>query len=341
MRPLCWNDDGRPRELLETDLDLDVAGALQRAAADEAVCLHSVAKRYANTTSVSVVSTVLRSGRVYFYDSRGGQAVVRFGSGGLEIESGSLDWVETETPASGEIGVAITDDVLTIYVGSASRRSIGWHGFIVKFSEIEVAPGDPNWVFMASDSSGAIGDFAAEGEFSTGPAADPRGSFRLHVPGGSGDQSGQLRTSVFHGMRIADIEILQYTTYVEQWNGQQIPYLTIYVNRDGDPDGAPDDRLIFEAYFSTPESGLGSQHNVAANVWQEWDVANGNSYTDSSAGYFTFAAYAALFPDAVIVPQDESRPGFRLANGFASPEDAFTTYIDSVTVNGVTYEIEA
>jgi len=325
--------------MLETDRVVDVAKAFERLPTSEAIAISAGGKRYASSSTTDIVALANAAGRLSFFDSANHWCLARFNSTAVAIENGSSDWVASGSPAPTDCGLVVTAGVLQMVMGSAAARKVGWHGMLVKFDSI-VYSDDPSWAVLITDADGIVGAYSGTGAFSTGPTASPRGSVKLVLPVGYGDQSVQLRSSQFKGIKVSDITDLSYWTYAEAWNGNQLPYLTLWINLAGDPEGAPDDRIIFEPYFSTVESGLGSHPNVVANAWQQWDVHAGNCYFDATGGYLTLAAYGAANPDAVIVEQDATRGGLRLASGFCSSSDAFVTYIDGIQFNAQAFDFE-
>ncbi len=175
-------------------------------------------------------------------------------------------------------------------------------------------------------------------EMVNGPATPPMGagSARLFT-GTNGEQSAQLRNSSWAGTRMDALTSLKYSTYATSWNGQQLPYLTIWVDTDGD--SSMDDRLWFEPDFSSAGAGNGNpnpQPPAALNTWQTWDCLAGMWYSDTVAGpgssAITLAAYLQVKPNATIVNASGSLGGIRVASGFASPGDVFDAYVDAFTI---------
>jgi hypothetical protein len=165
---------------------------------------------------------------------------------------------------------------------------------------------------------------------------------------GAGDGSVQLRNSAWAGTRIDDLTALSYSTYATAWNGQQLPYLTIWLDTTGD--GIRDDRLWFEPAYSEAHAGNGNpnpQPDVALNTWQTWDALAGMWYSDNHAGAgsnaITLGAYLALEPDATIINDAyQGIGGIRIATGFASPENDFDANVDAFMIGTgtTTYDFE-
>jgi len=197
-----------------------------------------------------------------------------------------------------------------------------------------------SWAFYTTDDSGIIGTGTGTGEMVTGPATPPLGTGSAHLMTAAnyGDGSVQLRNSSWAGTRIDALTTLSYSTYATAWNGQQLPYLTIWLDTDGD--GARDDRLWFEPTYSEADAGNGNpfpQQDLALNTWQTWDALNGMWYSDNIAGpgsnAITLAAYLAQKPNATIINDAyQSIGGIRVASGFASPEDNFNANVDNFSI---------
>jgi hypothetical protein len=183
----------------------------------------------------------------------------------------------------------------------------------------------------------------------TGPGTPPLGIGSAHLfTGGNGEQSAQLRNNAWAGTRIDDLTTLKYSTYATSWNGQQLPYLTIYL--DTNNDNVRDDRLWFEPDYSGPGAGNGNpspQAPVALNVWQTWNCLTGMWYSDQHAGpgsnAITLDDYLLLKPNAKII-NDGALGGIRIASGFASDTDDFEAYVDAFEIGTadetITYNFE-
>jgi len=188
------------------------------------------------------------------------------------------------------------------------------------------------WAFNLTDSSGAAGTGSGTGDFVVGPATPPLGvgSAHLQTPSGGGDQSVQLRNTSWAGTALSDLTALSYSTYVTSWNGQQLPFLNLYLDTDGDT--VWDDRLWFEPTYSDgPNPGTEAQ-----GVWQTWNAFSGKWYADSQGGpsinnVFSLNDYGS-FSTAVIVNPTATLGGIRLASGFASDTDNFNTNVDNFTI---------
>ncbi len=208
------------------------------------------------------------------------------------------------------------------------------------------------WAFLITDPDVNYGAGDAVADMVNGPATPPLGSGSAHFNTGSdGSQSAQLRNSSWAGTRIDALTSLDYSTYATSWNGQQVPYLTIYLDTDGD--GVRDDRLWFEPDYSSAGAGNGNpnpQPGTALNMWQTWDALNGMWYSDNLAGpgsnAITLAAYLADEPDATIINDvaGGGRGGIRIASGFASSEDIFDANVNNFTIGTAggttTYDFE-
>jgi hypothetical protein len=222
------------------------------------------------------------------------------------------------------------------------------------------------WQFTATDNQGNPGLGAGTGTFVTGPATPPAGvgSFNFQTASGDGDQSVQLRNSSWAGTSLSAITDLSYSTYATSIGGDQLPWLTLYVNTNGDLGAGYNDRIDFEPVYSSSTAGNGNpfthQGPIALDTWQTWNTLSGMWYSDNGApgsnidlshangpGEYaiTFQEYLHEFPNAIIVNDvDNQLGGIRLASGYSSPGDNYNTYVDALTIatgdNSVTYDFE-
>ncbi|MFO0928817.1 MAG: right-handed parallel beta-helix repeat-containing protein [Gemmataceae bacterium] len=229
-----------------------------------------------------------------------------------------------------------------------------------------VSPGSmANWQFVVTDVSGAAASLnpTAGGGFSTGPGSPPAGVGSAHLYTGNGtsggDGSAQLRNLGYDGTLLSNITTLSYSTYASSWNGQQLPYLQLYIDLDGI--AGWDDRLFYEPAYSRPNTGypgLPDQGPVALNTWQTWDTLTGGWYSENGTpvnglgnngpGFpnaITFAEYVLAHPGAKIVNPSSTLGGVRFTTGFVSPSEVMDTNIDNVTIgvsgSPTTYDFEA
>jgi hypothetical protein len=162
------------------------------------------------------------------------------------------------------------------------------------------------------------------------------GSLRLFT-GTHGDESAQFRNSNYDGTSLSTVTSLGYCTYVTQWNGAQVPYLILNVDRDNN--GSVDDLLFFEPEYSrgTYTAAIPAQQAPALNTWQCWQAHRGGWYAiDADTGDPTFggpgadvlplSGYVTANPNAVL--RNTTRGAVRIVSGFASPSDVFNSYTD-------------
>lgn len=217
---------------------------------------------------------------------------------------------------------------------------------------VNVSPGNMDgWAFYTTDSSGIIGTGTGTAAMVNGPATPPlgTGSAQLRTAPGAGDGSVQMRNSAWAGTRIDSLTALSYSTYATAWNGQQVPYLTIWLDTDGN--GTRDDRLWFEPDYSSAGAGNHNPHppqpGTTLNTWQTWDALHGMWYSDNHAGAgtdaITLAAYLFFEPNATII-NNGTTGGIRIASGFGSPGDSFDANVDAFTIGTLagttTYDFE-
>jgi hypothetical protein len=214
-----------------------------------------------------------------------------------------------------------------------------------------VSPGNMDgWAFYTTNSSGIVGTGAGIGMMVNGPGTPPLGTGSAQLAPASGDGSVQLRNSDWAGTRIDALTSLSYSTFATAWNGQQLPYVTIWIDNDGN--GSKDDRLWFEPAYSAAGAGNSNpspQADPALNTWQTWNLLSGMWYSDNHFGpgsnAVQLSAYLALHPDATIVNDAaQAIGGIRITSGFASAGDTFNAYVDNFTIGtkalSITYDFE-
>ena len=196
-----------------------------------------------------------------------------------------------------------------------------------------------NWAF---DNRGAPTydpgtEPTATTEMVTGPATPPlgTGSARLATGNGTtgGDGGAEIRNTGYVGLALSEITALSYSTYATAWNGQQLPYLVLYLSNG--------DRMTFEPTYS-PTQGA-----VTLNTWQTWDALAGMWYDDLHNGnpgvdsVISWNDMLAANLSATIVNQSgNGLGGIRISTGFASADNQFNTYVDNFTINDTTYNFE-
>jgi hypothetical protein len=199
------------------------------------------------------------------------------------------------------------------------------------------------WAFYKTDTGVNYGAGDAVAEMVNGPATPPLGTGSAHFNTGSdGFQSAQLRNSSWAGTLLSDITSLSYSTYVTSWNGQQAPFLNIYLSNG--------DKLWFEPDYSSAGAGNGNpnpQPSPTTGAWQTWDALDGMWYSDVISGpgsnAKTWTAILALLPSGVTIANN-AMGGIRFGSGFASSSDLFDTNIDAFTIGtaaeSTTYDFE-
>jgi hypothetical protein len=232
---------------------------------------------------------------------------------------------------------------------------------------IVVTPGNmSDWTFYSFDSNGdSPGDPGNVGALVTGPATPPLGigSAELATGTGAGDGSEQIRNTDYQGIKLSALTSLSYWTYMSQNtnNGQQMPYLELYINTTGvgATAGSWDDRLSFEPPYQTPATGnpsLPNQGNSVLDTWQGWNALTGGWYDDnnlgspgtyespSNPGVISLATYLETYPDATIVNAAPGEGGVRVSVGYADAGDTFVGNIDDFTIGTAdattTYDFE-
>jgi len=260
------------------------------------------------------------------------------------------------------LGVLAGSTVLLVAVGVAWAASTT---VVVRPSALG------SWAVQARDPNGvpvAFNDPYCHGSvnFVNGPATPPLGvgSAELKTGDGTtgGDCSAELRNSAYAGTKLSALTALGYSTYDSTNNGQQFPYLEVYVNWTGGT--SVDDAIFFEPPYQTPATGnpsLPNQGPAVMSQWQSWDALDGGWWANSGGGYGTtgctpgsysdpvntgacsLADYISQHPGATIV-NSSTGGGIHLLVGFASPGDRFDGYVDAFRIatsgSDTTYNFE-
>jgi hypothetical protein len=259
---------------------------------------------------------------------------------------GSITLNETTPPVFSycppDIQIECDVDPIVANTGGLATATDTCSAAVVTYADVAatpVFPGNLNgWTLRVTDENGDPGGDGTA-EFVVGPATPPLGTGSAHLNTGTdGSQSAQIWNAGWDGTRLDAITELGYSTYATQWNGQQVPYLKLYVNYTGG--SGVDDALYFEPTYSRNGAGNANpfpyQPAPALNVWQTWDALHGMWWADdpSFAGTGgsnakTLGAYLALHPNATIVSGSGVLGGVRFASGFASAGDVFNAYVDN------------
>lgn len=210
---------------------------------------------------------------------------------------------------------------------------------------------DPNGIPVLANDAYCHGSV----NFVGGPASPPFGvgSAELRTGNGTtgGDCSAELRNSAYAGVKLSALTALSYWTYDATSNGQQFPYMEIYVNWSGSGSGAVDDALFFEPPYQAPGAGGTDCANQAAaimNTWQQWDALHGcwwsnDGTVNPGTGSGTIGDYLTAHPNATIV-NSSTGGGVHVLVGFASPGDQFDGNVDGFRIatsgSDTTYDFE-
>jgi hypothetical protein len=203
--------------------------------------------------------------------------------------------------------------------------------------------GQANWNCAPPPSSGT----ASQPQFTLGVGVPPLGNGSVQFAvGASGSTGGNyVETPDYGGRLLSDLQILSYSTYVQQNNGAQAPYLILALDDNGD--GAIDDGLYFEPAYQTGTYGgdlvpaqcnpITSPNCVDLNTWQSWDARNGGWWVLDALTFgpplVTIDSYVALHPNARIV-NDVARfgDGVSINAGFRANWDNFVGNADALRI---------
>jgi len=185
----------------------------------------------------------------------------------------------------------------------------------------------------------------------------PPGAVHLTLTQTQDNQHVRLRSTRYHRTYLRDLTRLEYHTCDEANNGQQLPFILLDIDWDGD--NAIDDLIFFEpAYQNAVEGGacgVGSHQDVQTeHKWQFWDalrvdggtfkacywavssslVSGGTETIGCGQGEFvcSLSDYIGQHPNAAIVNVDGNHGGVQIAHGDASTGDTFNGWVDAFTI---------
>lgn len=238
---------------------------------------------------------------------------------------------------------------------SIVRSSLGAAAIVCGFLLLGVTSGNAQtvvvspsnmdgWAFDTTNSAGTppnscLGGCIAAMVF--GPGTPPLGVGSAQLATGTdGSESSQIRNSNYAGTLLSSLTSLSFCTYMTVNNGQQFPYMTLFLNNSSGT--TVDDEIFFEPPYQTHSSGnpsLPDQGNTQLNTWQCWNALEGGWWSNNGiAGanpgveVQSLATYEAAEPNATIVNPSTGPGGVRLAVGFASPTDNFDGNVDAVVI---------
>jgi hypothetical protein len=214
-----------------------------------------------------------------------------------------------------------------------------------------VLPGDPDWHEADTRPPGT-------GTHEEGPATPPlgTGSFELRTPSVPGPNPGaakvQYLTDDYDGTKLADIDGIGYSTYLETPPGVAMAALNLRVDLDGN--GTADAYMVFEPYQDQGNAA------IQVGVWQDWDAyRNGAAkwWLNTGAGGCgqatpcSWDTIVGLFPNATIREAPNCGPGgvktpcpgsLGLNQGSGNPGVVSNADALYVSVNGekTTYDFE-
>ena len=184
---------------------------------------------------------------------------------------------------------------------------------------VDVGPGTLATYGIVPRSVPSSGDSTA---FVVGPATPPMGtgSVRLAI-GTDGAGAEELRFTTYHTVRLDQINLLSYSTYISAGSGKQAVYILMHV--DWNNDGNDDDLLFFEPdYQHAYTVNVPDQGDLVLATWQTWNARAGGWWSLSEptmpagGGVRTLDYYLTLHPDATVVPSDTGLGGLKLVTGF-------------------------
>jgi hypothetical protein len=220
----------------------------------------------------------------------------------------------------------------------------------------------------------STGSVTFDNDMTCDPAETPLGPGALHLVVAQGDEHARLRSTRYHRTFLRDLTRLDYFTCDERNNGQQLPFILLDIDWNGD--NVIDDLIFFEPPYQNPGEGgacgAGSNQGVQTlGKWQFWDAlrieggtfkacwwamssplgGGGTGTVGCGQGEFvcSLSDYLAQHPEAAIVNVDGNHGGVQVVHGFASPENTFDGWVDAFTIgknlnnsnSTITYDYQA
>jgi hypothetical protein len=202
---------------------------------------------------------------------------------------------------------------------------------------------------------GPTGAVTFENDTSCDPLETPLPSGALHLVVGDGSSWARLRSTRYHRTYLRDLTRLDYWTCDNANNGQQLPYIIMDIDWNGD--NTIDDLIFFEPAYQNPSEGGSCSAGSAQDVqmlgkWQFWDalrnvsgtfracywalssvLEGGTGTLGCGEGIFVCALsdYIAQHPDAAIINVDGNHGGVQIVHGF---DDGFPFdgWVDGFTI---------
>ena len=195
--------------------------------------------------------------------------------------------------------------------------------------QAENTPPTDNWVLYTR-----AGTPPTSAIFESGPSSPPEGTGSLQLTTTAGSEKVFLYNYDHVGTPLADIDVVEYSTYRTAGSAQQVTALNVQIDYNGaDPGGFA--TLVYEPVYNTGPGG------VTNDVWQTWDAdagiwwstqpINGQCAGATSACDKTWAEIQANNQNAIIlavgVNQGSGNPGL-IAN------------VDAFVFGETTYDFE-
>jgi PEP-CTERM motif len=212
-----------------------------------------------------------------------------------------------------------------------------------------------SWSFATVNGNGDPCPACGSESMVTGPATPPIGvgSANLQTTPGNGDGGAKIDSSALNGISLGALTSLDYSTYDVTNNGQQFPYIKLYLTWNGGSD-----QIFFEPPYQTPASGnasLPTQGPTQMNDWQTWNALEGGWWDNggkcgTGTGVCSLAEFASIVGvslDDITITGGSTTPdgdGLSIRVGVASAGDNYDGYVDNVTIataaGSTTYDFE-
>ncbi|HWV30658.1 MAG TPA: hypothetical protein VN038_13465, partial [Dyadobacter sp.] len=174
--------------------------------------------------------------------------------------------------------------------------------------------------------------------FPQGPATPPQGTGSAQLGVNANNQGYMLYKSGYGALKLSDISVLSYKTYVQTGTNLIAPSMQVNIDRDtSDGDTSWQGRLVYEPYMSG---------TVTDGQWQTWNPLEGKWWLtkpdkfDNHCGQgdpCTVAQLTGYFANIGVNGGASAGVGFKAGSGWNS----FVGNIDDVVINQDWYNFES
>ena len=202
-----------------------------------------------------------------------------------------------------------------------------------------VEPANPNGWMVVDDNGKGLG----LGEFVSGPGTAPLGTGSAHLVLNDSTAGWIFTSAMQNGTKLADLEKLEYSTYVTTNTGVQTIALGINVDYDvTDDNDAWQGRLVYEPYHTQNDA-------VIKGEWQTWNPITSEKKWFASGGAgkvscpqsapCTWSDILAEFPK-IGFHNTMGAVSFKAGSGWATFDGNFDNFVIGVSGEEQTFDFE-